>query len=682
MAITAAAIMYFTERDVGQAMLQAEVSSARNVLQLVELNITGGYNRLISDKIEILTRLAKELQHISLVSASVLREYINLDKTGRLTKQEAQEGALRWLKSVNFERGELFVFGSDGIIIGHLDSRLEGTSIAKLRDLKGRRITKVMRYDTLKSDGDSAVFFWKKPQRTTGSKNMGYFMPISEWQWTLGTTIDFEDIEAESQEKMETIIEVLRNTFAKIQIANTGYAFLFSGDKEMLIPPPGQQLQDYFSIKNDATGNLLFDDLIATARVGGHSIRYTDPFSEGRPIVEAHISYFKAFNWYIAVAVPVQEIQAPAKALVTRQSLIITLMFFGSLIAAFFLVSKISRPLNILTSYAKELPSYDFTSDDKKDNTIDKLPTKYKDEVGRLAESFVFMKAELKKNIQHAIESTAARERLEREAAEEANRSKSEFLANMSHELRTPLNHIIGFTELTVDKTFGELNEIQEEYLNDVLNSSRHLLSLINDILDLSKVEAGKLELNAAEVNPTTLLESSLTMIKEKAMKHGIQLLTHKDNIPETISADERKLKQILFNLLSNAAKFTPDGGQIIVKLQQVDRAVSSDLWGEELNNAPVSENQRAGNGQAAGVIADKYLEFSVSDTGIGIEHVDQGRIFDPFEQVDGSASRKYQGTGLGLSLTKKLVELHGGKIIVESQGKDKGSTFRFAIPI
>ncbi|UCF91745.1 MAG: PAS domain S-box protein, partial [Desulfobacterales bacterium] len=150
--------------------------------------------------------------------------------------------------------------------------------------------------------------------------------------------------------------------------------------------------------------------------------------------------------------------------------------------------------------------------------------------------------------------------RLAKEKAEVASQAKSEFLANMSHELRTPLNHIIGFTELVVDQNFGDLNATQEEYLRDALQSSKHLLSLINDILDLSKVEAGKLELEPSDLNLKLLLENSLVMVKEKALKHRIKLSLEVKDIPETITADERKLKQILYNLLSNAVKFTPDG--------------------------------------------------------------------------------------------------------------------------
>jgi signal transduction histidine kinase len=253
-----------------------------------------------------------------------------------------------------------------------------------------------------------------------------------------------------------------------------------------------------------------------------------------------------------------------------------------------------------------------------------------------------------------------------KEIAEAANRAKSEFLANMSHELRTPLNHIIGFTELVVDKNFGDLNETQEEYLHDVLSSSRHLLSLINDILDLSKVEAGKLELEATEVILRKVLEQSLNMFKEKANKHKISLTTDIDEIPMVIIADERKLKQILYNLLSNAVKFTPEGGTICLSAKRV---ADSELRGADfLEHVP----------HMTGAV----IAIAVQDTGIGLKQEDLTRIFNPFEQVEHTAKRRYQGTGLGLSLTKRLVELHGGLLWGESDGEGKGSKFTFVIPI
>ena len=247
-------------------------------------------------------------------------------------------------------------------------------------------------------------------------------------------------------------------------------------------------------------------------------------------------------------------------------------------------------------------------------------------------------------------------------AAEAALRTKSEFLANMSHELRTPLNHILGFTELILDKKVGELNEIQEEYLNDVHSSSTHLLSLINDILDLSKIEAGRLEYRPTQIPIREILASSLIMIKEKAMKRSIALSKELDDIPESIHADDTNLKQILYNLLSNAVKFTPNGGSIHLAAKRLS---SADL--------------QAKNDTAS---SKEYIQISIKDSGIGLKKENLTKIFQPFEQVENSSSRQFQGTGLGLSLAKSLVELHGGKIWAESDGEGLGSMFSFSLPV
>lgn len=261
-------------------------------------------------------------------------------------------------------------------------------------------------------------------------------------------------------------------------------------------------------------------------------------------------------------------------------------------------------------------------------------------------------------------------------AAEKANQTKSEFLANMSHELRSPLNHIIGFTELLVDENFGEINSTQAEYLNDVLQSSRHLLSLINDILDLSKVEAGKTELELSSVDIKALLENSLVMIKEKAIKHGIKVSLENSDLPYRITTDKRKLKQVVYNLLSNAAKFTPDNGTIALKSRQLQPTngylIAS--TGKKIR-LPLSNKPNTTK-------SSNYIEISVQDSGIGVHKAALEHVFIPFKQVENQLNRTHQGTGLGLTLAKQFVELHGGKIWAESDGENQGSTFQFIIPI
>ena len=230
---------------------------------------------------------------------------------------------------------------------------------------------------------------------------------------------------------------------------------------------------------------------------------------------------------------------------------------------------------------------------------------------------------------------------------EAASRHKSEFLANMSHELRTPLNAIIGFSEVLAERMFGEVNAKQAEYLQDILSSGRHLLSLINDILDLSKVEAGRLELELGRFHLPTALENALTLVRERATRHGITLTQRVDERVGDVVADERKVKQILLNLLSNAVKFTPEGGRVALTTTVVDGAIT----------------------------------IAVSDTGIGIAPADQAAIFEEFRQVGREDARKQEGTGLGLTLAKKFVELHGGRIWVQSH-VGQGSTFTFTLPV
>jgi signal transduction histidine kinase/CheY-like chemotaxis protein len=228
-----------------------------------------------------------------------------------------------------------------------------------------------------------------------------------------------------------------------------------------------------------------------------------------------------------------------------------------------------------------------------------------------------------------------------------ASRHKSEFLASMSHELRTPLNAVIGFSDVLLQRMFGDINDRQDEYLRDIRDSGRHLLELLNEILDLSKVEAGRMELELSPVRLATIIEHGLTMVRERAMAHGIELAV--DIAPDlgVVRADELRMKQVVLNLFTNAVKFTPDGGSITVVAN------------------------RAGD----------FAEVTVRDTGVGIPAEDQERIFDAFQQGARNGVADEEGTGLGLTLTKRIVELHGGRIHLASR-PGEGSAFTFRIPV
>jgi signal transduction histidine kinase len=293
-----------------------------------------------------------------------------------------------------------------------------------------------------------------------------------------------------------------------------------------------------------------------------------------------------------------------------------------ALVLGYLLSRTVVGPIRAVESRVAAIASGDFSGH---------VDVPNRDELGSLAANINRMNDELG--------------RLYREL-ETASRHKSEFLANMSHELRTPLNAIIGFSEVLSQQMFGEQNPKQLEYLDDITSSGRHLLALINDILDLSKVEAGQMELQPSDFSVRQALESALTMVRERASRQGIELTLDVELDSDVIEADERKIKQVLFNLLSNAVKFTPAGGHVTVTAR----------------NDPDS------------------IRISVSDTGVGIAATDQDRIFEAFQQVGSGPRGAQEGTGLGLGLARRFVELHGGRIDVDSE-PGVGSTFTVTLP-
>jgi len=334
-------------------------------------------------------------------------------------------------------------------------------------------------------------------------------------------------------------------------------------------------------------------------------------------------------GWQVFVEQPVTEVYVTLDASILRTALLLLAGFIISALAALALARRMVSPIRTLQEGAQRIGAGELEQ---------KIDVRTGDELEALAGQFNDMTTELRRS--YAELEQKVEERTAQLAV--ANRHKTEFLANMSHELRTPLNAIIGFSEALREKMFGELNAKQEEYLNDIHDSGRHLLSLINDILDLSKIEAGRMDLDVQSFAAPPALEAALALVRERAQRKEIALSLEVDPALGEMRADERKFKQILLNLLSNAIKFTPEGGRIAVAARQ--------------------------NGAG--------LEVAVSDNGIGIAPQDQATVFEEFRQVGPRA----EGTGLGLALTRKFVELHGGSIRLDS-APGRGTIFTFTLP-
>ncbi len=366
-------------------------------------------------------------------------------------------------------------------------------------------------------------------------------------------------------------------------------------------------------------------------------------------------------GWGIVVA------QSASEALsgITRLGLIALAVVIVAIVGISFiavLLSKtITRPIRELAFAANRITTTG--------NLDEQIPITSQDEVGELSASFGGMVLALRKTrlalehwnreLEHKVEMrthelTRSNEKLEQinDQLERANLHKSQFLANMSHELRTPLNAIIGFSEILQDQVFGDLNEKQLRYVNNILTSGRHLLSLVNDVLDLAKVEAGRMELHHEEFSARLLISEVITQLSTMASKKEINVTSEIDAEVNQISADRGRLRQILYNLVSNALKFTPQGGSVQI-------------------NGKLDESEAG----------QKKALFSVVDSGIGIASEHLETIFESFRQVDNSYSRQYQGTGLGLALTRRLVEMHGGEISVKSE-PGIGSVFSFTLPM
>ncbi|MFH0785613.1 MAG: SpoIIE family protein phosphatase [Pseudomonadota bacterium] len=405
--------IFFTNRDVGKAMLTAQEKSAKNILHSLDLIIKDDYLNLVSDRREMVLLKRDRLKNIAVMIESVFNGYGRLTSDD-LQRSEAINSALEWLNSAPFEGIDYYITDKESKLLACSNKLISNENYRKLQDTKHRNLSEIMRFNNLNPQGDFATFVIN-PDGAQDKSVLAYFHPLKGWEFTIATSIDISNIEAESQIKKNKIIGSLTEFSKHLDITQNGFVYMFDSNNNILIPPPHHIKTVAYSSTNILTKNTVIDDIRASSTSGVTELRFVSSDDETKQYMIAYCHYFKSLQWYTSVIVPVVEIKQPAFRLVVRQSIVICIVFMIGLLAVFILVTRIATPLKSLASYARELPELDFTKPLTLETSIDDLPGRYRDEVGALASSFILMRQKLNKNIQDLVVITASRQRIDSE---------------------------------------------------------------------------------------------------------------------------------------------------------------------------------------------------------------------------------------------------------------------------
>ena len=501
------------------------------------------------------------------------------------------------------------------------------TEVAML-NLSGQEKLRVSRLGMDVSGGQSDLSGDPRFTGTSGGKTYlspVYFRKETEPYMTMSVGSSSEDT---GVTVAEVNLKFIWDVISRIKIGDKGLAYVIDSRGHLIAHP------DISLVLQKSDLSKLAQVVVALEAKPG-DVGDTVSIARNSAGVEVLTAYagIPSLGWHVFVEQPLTEAFAPLYGSLERTGLLLLIGLALAVLVGQYVARRMVAPITAIQAGAAQFAT------GRLDQEIE---VRTGDELQALAQEFNRMARQLQESYAGLEQKVAERTR----DLEIANKHKSEFLANMSHELRTPLNAIIGFSEVLAEKMFGDVNDKQLEYLQDIHSSGQHLLSLINDILDLSKIEAGRMELELAQFDLPQAIDNALTLIRERASRHGVQLVVADDPGVGDWVADERKVKQILLNLLSNAVKFTPEGGTITVTTKRTGGAI----------------------------------EISVTDTGIGISEADRDLVFEEFRQASGDYLKKSEGTGLGLSLARAFVKLHGGGISLQSE-LGKGSTFTFTLP-
>jgi len=436
---------------------------------------------------------------------------------------------------------------------------------------------------------------------------------------------------------LRTVVDAIN----RARIGEAGYAYAINSSGELIAHPDKNLVLKHTSLAalpqvNAALTNAstVRADVVTTGR---------DP--DGREVLSA-FQRVDPPGWWVFVEEPLTVAFAPIEGAIWRTALLLVVFLLAAAATSVLLARNLVRPIESIQVAAAKIGAgaLDQRIDIASQDELGALADEFNRMAARLQASYVGLEQEVHERTSELASALGRLDEKTREL-EAASNHKSEFLANMSHELRTPLNAISGFSQVLRKQLLGEINEKQAEYLDDILASARHLLSLIDDVLDLAKVEAGQIELDVMPFSLLDALERGVVIVRERATRGAVRVSLSSDPGVDTVIGDERRIRQVVFNLLSNAVKFAPAGSTVDIAAARVDGEV----------------------------------RVSVSDSGPGIAPEDQARIFEEFQQAAAGREQR-EGTGLGLALSRRLVELHGGHIWVDSE-VGKGSTFVFTLP-